>query len=74
MNTKEKIIVEIEALPESSLSVESIRYQILRHHQKIADEEKNLTPYHNLINYCRKEIMGLEKSIAQAEKRLKRGK
>lgn len=55
-------------------SVESIRYQILRHNQKIADEEKKESPDHNLINYWRKEIRGLEKSLARAEKRLKRGK
>ncbi|MGK7882736.1 MAG: hypothetical protein AB4060_21940 [Crocosphaera sp.] len=54
--------------------MESIRYQILRHNQKIADEEKKESPDHNLINYWRKEIRGLEKSLARSEKRLKRGK
>jgi hypothetical protein len=54
-------------------SVESLRYQIARHHQKIADEQQKESPDLNLINYWRREISGLEKSLARAEKRLKRG-
>jgi hypothetical protein len=54
-------------------SVESIRYQVIRHYQKIADEEQKESPDENLINYWRKEINGLEKSLAKAEKRLNRG-
>jgi hypothetical protein len=55
-------------------SVESIRQQIIRHCQKIADEEQKPSPDQNLINHWRKEISGLEKSLARAEKRLRRGK
>ena len=54
-------------------SVESLRYQIARHYQKIADEQQKESPDLNLINYWRREISGLEKSLARAEKRLKRG-
>ncbi|WP_259679046.1 hypothetical protein ACLB6K_13245 [Microcystis aeruginosa FACHB-524] len=32
-------------------SVESIGYQILIHHQKIANEEQKESPDENLINY-----------------------
>ncbi|HAZ48086.1 MAG TPA: hypothetical protein DDW76_02860 [Cyanobacteria bacterium UBA11369] len=55
-------------------SVESIRQQINKHHQKIANEQANPIPDENLIEYWRKEIAGLEKSLARAEKRLRRGK
>jgi peptidoglycan hydrolase CwlO-like protein len=54
-------------------SVESIRQQIEIHHQKIENEQKKVVPDTNLINYWRKEITGLEKSLARAEKRLRRG-
>jgi hypothetical protein len=54
-------------------SVDSIRYQILKHHQKIADESQKESPDENLINYWQKEIKGLEKSLSRAEKRLQRG-
>ncbi len=54
-------------------SVESLRYQIARHYQKIADEQQKESPDFNLINYWRREISGLEKSLVRAEKRLKRG-
>jgi hypothetical protein len=54
-------------------SVESLRYQIIRHHQKIADEQQKELPDENLIHYWRREIAELEKSLAKAEKRLKRG-
>jgi len=50
-----------------------LRYQIARHHQEIADEQQKKSPDLNLINYWRREISGLEKSLARAEKRLKRG-
>jgi len=49
-------------------SVESIRYQILNHHQKIANEKQKESPDKNLINYWEREI------ISRAEKRLNRGK
>ena len=55
-------------------SVESIRQQINKHHQKIANEQANPISDENLIEYWRKEIAGLEKSLARAEKRLRRGK
>ena len=54
-------------------SVESIRQQIIKHHQKIANEQQKPIPDENLIHYWRKEIAGLEKSLAKAEKRLRRG-
>ena len=54
-------------------SVESLRYQIARHYQKIADEQQKESPDFNLIHYWTREIAGLEKSLARAEKRLKRG-
>jgi peptidoglycan hydrolase CwlO-like protein len=54
-------------------SVESIRQQIIKHHQKIANEQQKPTPDENLIHYWQKEIAGLEKSLARAEKRLRRG-
>jgi hypothetical protein len=50
-----------------------LRYQIARHYQKIADEQQKESPDFNLINYWRREISGLEKSLVRAEKRLKRG-
>ncbi len=55
-------------------SVASLRYQIMLHHQKIANEQQKDIPDQNLINYWQREIKGLEKSLARAEKRLKRGK
>jgi hypothetical protein len=55
-------------------SVNSIRYQIEVHYEKIANEQNKETPDENLINYWRKEISGLQKSLAKAEKRLRRGK
>ncbi|NJP08519.1 MAG: hypothetical protein HC866_02795 [Leptolyngbyaceae cyanobacterium RU_5_1] len=55
-------------------SIESIERQIEIHNQKVADEEQKPVPDENLINYWRKEIAGLEKSLARAEKRLRRGK
>jgi uncharacterized coiled-coil DUF342 family protein len=54
-------------------SVESIRKQIDRHHQKIIEEQAKDNPDENLIYYWQKEIAGLEKSLANAEKRLRRG-
>jgi peptidoglycan hydrolase CwlO-like protein len=54
-------------------SVESIRQQIEIHQQKIKNEQKKAVSDTNLINYWRKEITGLEKSLARAEKRLRRG-
>ncbi|MCL1474138.1 hypothetical protein [Argonema antarcticum] len=54
-------------------SVDSIRQQIIKHHQKIATEQEKPIPDENLIEYWRKEIAGLEKSLARAEKRLRRG-
>jgi peptidoglycan hydrolase CwlO-like protein len=54
-------------------SVESIRDQINRHYQKIAGEQTKENPDENLIHYWHKEIAGLEKSLAKAEKRLRRG-
>ena len=54
-------------------SVDSIRRQIAIHHQKIASEQQKAVPDQNLINYWLREIIGLEKSLARAEKRLRRG-
>ncbi|MGK7941260.1 MAG: hypothetical protein AB4062_14150 [Crocosphaera sp.] len=54
-------------------SVASLRYQIEKHYQKIADEQSKETPDLKLIAYWEKEINGLKKSLARAEKRLKRG-
>ena len=54
-------------------SVESLRHQITKHYQKITDEQKKESPDLNLINYWQREIAGLEKSLARAEKRLRRG-
>lgn len=54
-------------------SVESIRQQIIKHFQKIANEQQKPVPDQNLIEYWKKEIAGLEKSLARAEKRLRRG-
>ncbi|MCA2619565.1 MULTISPECIES: hypothetical protein [unclassified Microcystis] len=47
-------------------SVESIRDQILNHHQKIANEKQKESPDKNLINYWEREIKGLEKSLSRA--------
>ncbi|MDY7021906.1 MAG: hypothetical protein SWJ54_11190 [Cyanobacteriota bacterium] len=55
-------------------SVESIKQQIEKHDQKISQEQAKETPDENLINYWRKEIAGLNKSLAKAEKRLRLGK
>jgi len=55
-------------------SVESIQRQIEVHHQKIVDQQQQPVPDENLIRYWEKEITGLEKSLARAEKRLRRGK
>jgi hypothetical protein len=55
-------------------SVESIRYQIQVHYQKIVNEKQKESPDENLIRYWEREIKGLEKSLSRAEKRLKRGK
>jgi peptidoglycan hydrolase CwlO-like protein len=55
-------------------SVESIQRQIEIHHQKIIDQQQQPVPDENLIRYWEKEIAGLEKSLARAEKRLRRGK
>ena len=55
-------------------SVESIRHQIKKHYQKIAQEQQKEIPDENLIHYWRKELAGLKKSLAKAEKRLRRGK
>jgi hypothetical protein len=46
-------------------SVESLRYQIIRHHQKIADEQQKELPDENLIHYWRREIAELEKSLGR---------
>jgi len=54
-------------------SVNSIRQQILKHQQKVAKEREKEVPDENLIRYWQKEISGLEKSLARAEKRLRRG-
>lgn len=54
-------------------SVESLRYQIDQHYKKIDKETAKETPDLNLINYWHKEISGLKKSLARAEKRLQRG-
>jgi peptidoglycan hydrolase CwlO-like protein len=55
-------------------SVESIQKQIDIHYEKIAHEKQKLSPDENLINYWDREISGLRKSLARAEKRLRRGK
>jgi peptidoglycan hydrolase CwlO-like protein len=54
-------------------SVASLRDQIEKHYQKITDEKAKESPDLNLIAYWEKEINGLKKSLARAEKRLKRG-
>jgi hypothetical protein len=54
-------------------SVESIRQRIHEHWQKIERESAKSVPDRNLVAYWRKEIAGLEKSLAKAEKRLRRG-
>jgi hypothetical protein len=54
-------------------SLESIRRQIEIHHQKILNEQDKLVPDTNLINHWYKEIVGLNKSLIRAEKRLRRG-
>lgn len=41
--------------------------------KKIANEQSKEMPDLNLITYWEKEIKGLKKSLARAEKRLKRG-
>jgi len=55
-------------------SVESIRRQIEIHYEKITSEQQKSVPDKNLIFYWQKEIAGLQKSLARAEKRLRRGK
>ncbi|MBW4483656.1 MAG: hypothetical protein KME14_14035 [Tildeniella torsiva UHER 1998/13D] len=55
-------------------SVNSIQRQIEIHHQKVADEQRKTIPDEGLIVYWQKEIAGLQKSLARAEKRLRRGK
>jgi ubiquinone biosynthesis protein UbiJ len=55
-------------------SVASIRRQVEIHYEKIANEKQKLVPDENLIIYWQKEVAGLEKSLARAEKRLRRGK
>jgi uncharacterized coiled-coil DUF342 family protein len=55
-------------------SVDSIRRQIEIHHEKIANEQRTLVPDENLIIHWQKEILGLQKSLTRAEKRLRRGK
>jgi peptidoglycan hydrolase CwlO-like protein len=55
-------------------SVDSIRQQIELHYEKIAQEQQTLVPDKNLIFYWQREIAGLQKSLARAEKRLRRGK
>ncbi len=55
-------------------SVESIQRQIEIHYEKIANEQQKPVPDENLITYWQKEIAGLQKSLARAEKRLRRGK
>jgi hypothetical protein len=55
-------------------SVESIRRQIEIHYEKVSTEQKKSAPDANLIRYWHKEISGLQKSLARAEKRLRRGK
>jgi peptidoglycan hydrolase CwlO-like protein len=54
-------------------SVVSLQIQIEKHYQKIANEQSKEMPDLNLITYWEKEISGLKKSLARAEKRLKRG-
>jgi hypothetical protein len=55
-------------------SVESIRRQIEIHYQKITAEQQKSSPDENLVRYWQKEISGLQKSLARAEKRLRQGK
>jgi peptidoglycan hydrolase CwlO-like protein len=55
-------------------SVDSIRKQIEIHYAKISQEQQTLVPDKNLILYWQREIAGLQKSLARAEKRLRRGK
>jgi hypothetical protein len=55
-------------------SVDSIRRQIEIHYEKISGEQQKSLPDDNLIGYWKKEIAGLQKSLARAEKRLRRGK
>jgi ubiquinone biosynthesis protein UbiJ len=55
-------------------SVDSIRRQIEIHYEKIANEQRTLVPDENLIIHWQKEILGLQKSLDRAEKRLRRGK
>lgn len=55
-------------------SVNSIRYQIEKHYEKIANEQNKENPDIGLINYWQREIKGLKISLAKAEKRLNRGK
>jgi uncharacterized coiled-coil DUF342 family protein len=55
-------------------SVDSIRRQIDLHHEKIAREQQKPISDENLIIYWQREIAGLQKSLARAEKRLRRGK
>ena len=54
-------------------SVDSIQRQVDIHYQKIEDEKAKLGLDQNLIYYWEKEIAGLKKSLARAEKRLRRG-
>ena len=54
-------------------SVDSIQRQVDIHYQKIEDEKAKPGPDQNLIYYWEKEIAGLKKSLARAEKRLRRG-
>jgi hypothetical protein len=54
--------------------VDSIQRQIEIHYGKIDNEENKPVPDMNLIKYWQKEISGLKKSLARAEKRLRRGK
>ena len=54
-------------------SVDSIRWQIEIHYGKIDNEEHKSVSDINLIKYWQKEISGLKKSLARAEKRLRRG-
>lgn len=55
-------------------SVDSIQRQIEIHYGKIDNEQSKSMPDMNLIQYWQKEISGLKKSLARAEKRLRRGK
>jgi peptidoglycan hydrolase CwlO-like protein len=66
---------EVKVLPKKKFqkSVNSIQRQIEIHYQKIEDEKNKPGPDQNLIYYWEKEIAGLKKSLARAEKRLRRG-